>query len=375
MARRLRLGMVGGGIGGFFGAAHRIAARIDDRFELVAAALSSSPERAKESAAQVNIASYRSYVDFEEMAQQEAARSDGIEAVGIVLPNHLHYSAARAFVEAGIHVMCEKPLATSLADAEALATLVAKQSVVFAVAYTNAGFAMVREARRLVKAGAIGKVRVVQVEFPQEWLASDVESTGNKQATWRTDPLRSGRAGSLGDIGTHAFHLAEYVSGQHVESVAAQLSTFVNGRRVDDDVQMLLQFEDGAKGMLWASQVAIGHSNGLALRVYGDEGSLSWSVVEPNLLKLARPGEVRIIERGSASTATPVRLPPGHPEGFLEALAQLYADFADAISAYKKGTPQSASFLPGIADGVRGMRFIEAALKSTAANASMQKLD
>lgn len=372
MSRRIRLGMVGGGIGGFFGAAHRVASRIDDRFEIVAGALSSSPDRARESAALLGIAPDRSYADFERMATAEAARADGIEAVGIVIPNHLHFRAAKAFLEAGIHVICDKPLTTTVKDAEALQRLVAETGLEFAVTYTNAGFGMIREARRIVTSGEIGAIRIVQVEFPQEWLATDFEATGNKQAAWRTDPAQSGPAGSLGDIGSHAFHLVEFVTGHRVESVAAEVSTFVPGRRVDDDVEVLLRLSGGARGVLWASQVAIGNTNGLSLRVFGDKGSIAWSVKDPNSLRVARLDRpASVLERASAGTVFPGRMPSGHPEGFLEALGQLYLDFADRIVARDAGESSIAAApdLPGIGDGVRGVHFIEAVLASGRANA------
>lgn len=372
MSARIRLGMVGGGIGGFFGTAHRLAARIDDQFELVAAALSSDPRRALESGQALGLPSERCYADFSEMARIEAERPDGVQAVGIVTPNHLHHRAALAFLNAGIHVMCDKPLTTRIEDALELQNAVRQTGLAFGVSYTNAGFGMVREARRLVAEGAIGRLRVVQVEFPQQWLATAFEAAGNKQAAWRTDPALSGPAGSLGDIGTHAFHLVEYVSGRRVEAVAGQASTFVPGRRVDDNVHVMLRLEGGATGALWVSQVAVGYTNGCRIRAFGDEGSLEWAVTAPNELKVARLNEAyRVLERASSGTSIVGRMPPGHPEGFLEALGQLYADFAAVIRDHQRGASGSGAaldLLPGIEDGVRGVRFVEAVLQSSHAN-------
>jgi len=362
--------MVGGGVGGFFGAAHRIACRIDDRFELVAGAFSSDPSRNAESGASLGIDPQRCYDSFEQMAEQEAARADGIEAVAVVTPNFLHHPAARAFLDNGIHVMCDKPLTTTLEDALDLRAAVTRTGLAFAVTYTNAGFGMVREARRLVLSGELGRLRVVQAEFPQEWLATAVEAQGNKQAVWRTDPQRSGKAGSLGDIGTHAFHLVEYVTGLAVEQVAAQVDTFVDGRRVDDNVNILMRLDGGATGMLWASQIAIGNTNGCRIRVYCETGSIEWTVEAPNQLKVARNGEAyRIIERASSQTTVAGRMPPGHPEGFLEALGQLYCDFADQIRSGDRSPAVARSLLPNVEDGVRGLYFIEAALLSGQSNA------
>lgn len=364
--RRLRLGMVGGGQGAFFGAAHRMAARLTDRFELVAGALSSDPSRAVASAVDLHIAPERAYSDFRVMAKTEAERGDGIDLVAIVTPNHLHTAVARAFLDAGIHVMCDKPLATTLSDALDLEAIATQSGLLFGVTYTNVGFGMVREARAIVAAGALSALRVVRVEFSQEWLAAAVEATGNKQAEWRTDPARSG-AGCLGDIGTHAFHLAEFVSGLRCEGLAAQVASFVPGRRVDDDANVLLRFQGGVHGALWASQVAIGHANGLNIRLYGERASLAWSVADANALQFARIGEPpQRMERAGPGTHFPGRLPSGHPEGFVEALAQLYDDIADQIAArLARGHPQpSALLLPNAADGARGLRFIDAALRS-----------
>lgn len=369
--RRFRLGMVGGGHGAFIGAVHRMAARLDDRFELVAGAFSSDSSRSAASAAEFHVSPDRSYPDYRTMAEREASRSDGIDAVAIVTPNHLHHGPARAFLDAGIHVLCEKPMTTTVAQAEDLAAAVKKSGCIFGLAHTFSCYPMVRHARAMLSNGGLGAVRVIQVEYPQEWLSTPLEATGNKQAEWRTDPRRSGPGGCVGDIGTHAIHLAEFVTGLRCQGLAAQLTTFVKGRRLDDDVNMLLRFTNGARGSLWASQVAIGHENGLRLRVCGERASLEWQQEQPNQLRVTRLGEPPcIISRGGsgagpeASMAT--RVPAGHPEGYIEAFAQLYRDFASLIESRRRGKGTDAEHpLPTAADGLRGVRFIEAALASS----------
>lgn len=379
--RRLRLGMVGGGPGAFIGAVHRIAARLDDRYELVAGALSANPERAREGAREVHIAADRCYTDFREMAAAEAKRSDRIDAVSIVTPNHLHYPIAKTFLEAGIHVICDKPITTTLDDALDLSKIVRSSGLVFGLTHNYTGYPMVRQARQLVADGELGPIRVVQVEYVQDWLATPLEKTGQKQAAWRTDPARSGPAGSLGDIGTHAFNLAEFVTGLHCEQIAAELSTFVPGRRVDDNAQMLLRFNEGVKGMLWASQIAPGNENNIRLRVYGEKAGLEWRQEDPNYLwwkPLGKPPELirRAGAGANAVAAHASRIPGGHPEGYLEAFAQLYADLAEQISAEIDGrTPNPASLLvPGVDDGVAEMRFIAAAVDSSRRNSAWTDL-
>jgi len=362
--RRVRLGMVGGGQGAFIGAVHRIAARIDDRFELVAGALSSSPARAAASAAELGIAPERSYDDFAEMARAEAARADGIEAVAIVTPNHMHAAPAIAFLEAGIHVICDKPLAATPEQAEAIASAVAASPAHFILTHNYTGYPLIRQAREMVARGDLGEVRVVQVEYAQDWLAREVHS---KQADWRTDPARSG-AGVIGDIGTHAFNLAQFVSGLAPEALSAELHSFVPGREVDDNAHIRLRFEGGARGMLWASQVAVGNENGLRLRIYGSEGGLEWGQENPNAMAFTRFGEPRqIVTRGGpglgGGAGRWTRVPPGHPEGYLEGFANLYADAADLILGLGDG-----ALLPGIEAGLDGMWFIDACLRSSAAD-------
>ena len=375
--RRLRLGMVGGGDGAFIGAVHRIAARLDDCYELVAGALSSQPARAAASAAGIRLDPQRSYADYREMARLEAQRPDGAEVVAIVTPNYLHAPVASAFLEAGIHVICDKPLAISLAEGEALAALAQQRKLVFALTHVYAGYPMVRHARALVAAGEIGAVRLVQVEYAQDWLADAAnQDAGYQLNNWHNVPLRAGPAGCLGDIGSHAYHLAGYVSGMLPSSILAELHAFTPGRRVDDHVQVLLRYANGARGMLWASQMATGCENALRLRVYGSKASLCFEQEHPNQLWLTPQGGCATrITRGraaSAAAAAATRVPSGHPEGYLEAFAQLYRDAAARIHAGAGAAghsgpgnvPGERASLPDVHDGVDGLRFIDAVLKS-----------
>lgn len=379
---RIRLGMVGGGQGAFIGDVHRIAARLDDRYELVAGALSSDSQRAIDSAAELGIASDRRYVDFEHMASAEAERDDGIEVAVIVTPNHLHFAPAKAMLEAGIHVICDKPLTATKEQAIELKQLVDDSGLLFAVTYNYSGYPMVRQAREMVAAGELGAIRLVQVEYPQDWLATDIETSGQKQAVWRTDPEQAGMGGSIGDIGTHAFHLAEFVSGLEVTSLLADLSSFVPGRVLDDNAHILLRYANGARGTLWASQVACGHENGLRLRLYGEKAGLEWFQEEPNKLNVMPLGESkRIITRGSPAAGAVAnqvtRIPAGHPEGFLEGFANLYRDFADLTLSYRNGEKVSVenSLLPTVGDGLKGVRFIEKAVASSKAGGVWQSLE
>ena len=373
--RRIRLGMVGGGQGAFIGGVHRIAARIDDRYELVAGALSSDPQRASASAAELHIDPQRSYADFRVMATAEAARADGIDVVSIVTPNHLHAGIAAAFLDAGIHVVCDKPLTTTLADAVALVQRVRQSQCLFALTHNYSGYPMVRQAREMVAAGELGEIRVVQAEYPQDWLSTSLESTGQKQASWRVDPAQAGAGGSLGDIGSHAEHLARFISGLELSEVSADLSTFVAGRRLDDNAHVLLRYSGGARGMLWSSQVAPGNENSLRVRVYGSQAGLEFRQENPNQLWFTPLGQpVRLITRGgngsgvAAGHAT--RIPSGHPEGYLEGFAQLYRDVAEQLHARWEGrTPDPlACTVPTVEDGARGMKFIEAVVESSQAN-------
>ncbi|GAB5375861.1 MAG: Gfo/Idh/MocA family oxidoreductase [Acuticoccus sp.] len=360
--------MVGGGEGAFIGAVHRIAARLDGDYTLVAGALSSDAERARRSAEALGIAPERAYGDFRAMAKGETEREDGIEAVAIVTPNHVHYEAAEAFLKAGIHVICDKPLTTSLDRAKALEQLVADTGLVFALTHNYAGYPMVRQARQMVREGALGAIRVVIAEYAQDWLSEKVEESGNKQAGWRTDPAQSGPGGSIGDIGTHAFQLACFVTGLDFEVTAAELHSFVPGRALDDNAFITMR-AGPARGTLWCSQVAPGNENALTLRVYGEKGGLTFRQENPNELWFAPlGGETRLITRagaGSGAAAGRVsRVPPGHPEGYLEGFANIYAEAARAIRAHRDGRPVGPDVtFPGIHDGVAGVNFIETAVR------------
>ncbi|MBM3482088.1 MAG: Gfo/Idh/MocA family oxidoreductase [Alphaproteobacteria bacterium] len=373
--RRLRLGMVGGGEGAFIGGVHRIASRIDDRYELVAGAFSSDAARSKSSAAALLVAPDRAYASFEDMAGREKARPDGIDVVAIVTPNHLHMPIAKAFLEAGIHVICDKPLTTNLKDAEALAALVKRSGLGFCLTHNYTGYPLIRQAREMVRAGALGKLRVIQAEYPQDWLSTKLEATGQKQALWRTDPAQSGPVGSLGDLGTHAYNLIRFITGLELEAVAADFQSFVEGRRVEDNAHLMLRFKGGARGLLWASQCAPGNANNLKVRFYGESGGLEWAQENPNLLVHSPLGEQpRVLSRGGAglggAAGAATRIPPGHPEGYLEGFAQLYRDFAEQLSArLEKRAPDPMALLtPTVDDGVDGVRFVTRAVESNQKN-------
>ena len=371
---RIRLGMVGGGEGAFIGAVHRIAARLDDHYEFVAGALSSTPEKARRSGEALALAADRIYDDYESMAKAEAKRKDGIEAVAIVTPNHAHAGPVLAFLSAGIHVICDKPLALSLAEAKKIEKAAEKSGKIFALTHNYTGYPLVRRMREIVRSGQLGAIRVVQAEYPQDWLSEAVEKTGQKQAAWRTDPKRSGAGGAIGDIGTHAYQLADYVTGLEVKELQAELTSFGEGRTLDDDARMNLRYANGAKGSIWVSQVAPGNENGLRLRVYGTKGGLHWVQANPNELFYSPLGKpTQILTRGGPDSgeaaARVTRVPPGHPEGYLEGFATIYSEVALAIKAARAGKkpPKGVEF-PGIADGVKGMAFIEACVKSAKAN-------
>ena len=378
---RIRLGMVGGGQGAFIGAVHRLAARMDDHYDFVAGALSANPAKAKASGEELGLAADRIYSDFKDMAKAEAKRGDGIEAVSIVTPNHMHFPVAKAFIEAGIHVICDKPLSLNLKEALALEKLLKKNpKVIFALTHNYSGYPMIRHARAMVQGGELGEIRVVQGEYPQDWLTTDLEKSGQKQAAWRTDPKRSGAGGSVGDIGTHTYQLATFVSGLTLDELACELTSFVKGRKLDDNVQAMLRFKGGAKGSIWASQVAVGNENGLKLRVYGTKGGIEWTQADPNYLWFTPFGqEKRLITRGGAgagpAAARVTRVPPGHPEGYLEGFANIYSEVAQAIKAQRTGKkPPKDVMFPGIEDGVAGMAFIEACVKSSAKNGKWTKV-
>lgn len=365
----LKLGMVGGGQGAFIGGVHRIAARLDGRWELVAGAFSSDPHRAAASAAELGIAPDRAYAQFTEMAVAEAARPDRIDAVAIVTPNHLHAVVATAFLRAGIPVICDKPMTATLAEAEELAALARKTAVPFVLTQTYTGYPMVREARAIIARGDIGEVRHVQVEYLQDWLAGPIEKSGQKQAAWRTDPLLSGAGGCIADIGTHAANLATFVTGLPLQAVLADLTAFEPDRRLDDNAAVLMRFASGAKGMIWASQITPGTKNALRLRIAGSRGGLAWEQENPDLLELTPLGEAtRLLRRGDGLTTAATRVPAGHPEGYLEAFATLYADAADLLEQRASGgAEQGGAVLANTQDGLAGMRFIDACVRSSQA--------
>ena len=373
---RIRLGMVGGGNEAFIGAVHRIASRIDDRYELVAGALSSTPERAQASGRALGLAPDRTYDDFTEMAKREGRLKNGIEAVAIVTPNHMHAPVAKEFIRRGIHVICDKPLTATLPEAKKLAKTAANSGVIFALTHNYTGYPMARQARAMIANGDLGDIRVVQVEYAQDWLAEPVEQTGQKQAAWRTDPERSGAGGSTGDIGTHAFNIASFVTGLTLEALAADLQAFVPGRKLDDNAHVMLRYAGGARGMLWVSQVAPGCENALRLRVYGSKGGLEWAQEDPNYLWFTPLGEPkRLITRNGAGAGPEAgrlsRVPSGHPEGYLEAFASIYSEVAHAIEARRAGrpTPDGVMF-PTIDDGVAGVAFVDACVRSSARNSA-----
>ncbi|WP_377296712.1 Gfo/Idh/MocA family protein [Rhizobium sp. SGZ-381] len=379
-AAKIRLGMVGGGQGAFIGAVHRMAARLDDHYDLVAGALSSTPEKSLASGRDLGLDPQRCYGSFAEMAEKEAAREDGIEAVSIVTPNHVHFAAAKAFLERGIHVICDKPLTSNLEDAKALKDVADKAGALFILTHNYTGYPMVRHARELVAAGELGDIRLVQMEYPQDWLAEPVEQTGAKQAVWRTDPAQSGVGGSTGDIGTHAYNLGSFISGLELDELAADVHTFVEGRRLDDNAHVMLRFKGGAKGLLWCSQVATGNENGLKVRIYGTKAGIEWTQADPNYLWFTRLGEPKqLITRGGAGAGAAAsrvtRIPSGHPEGYLEAFATIYSEAAAAIHAARSGASIDPDVIyPTVDDGVKGVAFVTACIESGKKNGGWVKV-
>jgi predicted dehydrogenase len=370
LGRKLRMGMVGGGRGAFIGPVHRIAAELDGKIELVAGAFSQSPERSREAGSAFHIDPARAYPSYQAMIGAERSRDDGIDFVVITTPNHLHLPIARAAFEAGIPVMSDKPATATYDEVLELEALVKKSGLPYGLTHTYAGYQMVREARALIAAGALGGIRKVAVEYLQGWLSTPLETTGHKQAEWRADPARSGHGGAIGDIGTHAFHLLEYVSGLKVTAINATLRRVVPGRVLDDDCNAFLKMSNGSAGSLACSQIAAGEINDVHLRIYGEKGSIDWRQMDPNRLIvkwLDKPEEIYHAASGylSAGVRSIARTPAGHPEGYLEAFAILYREFADALIAWKEGAPNPLPpTLPGIEAGVRGMRFIERAVES-----------
>lgn len=381
MKRKLRMGMIGGGRNAFIGAVHRIAAAIDGEMELVCGAFSSTPEKSKTSGKALMLDAARCYGSFEEMILEEKKRADGMDAVAIVTPNHMHFAPAKMALQHGFHVICDKPVCFNLAEAKQLKAIIEKTALCFALTHNYTGYPMVKEARHLIKKGAIGNIRKVIVEYPQGWLSFAAERSGtNKQAEWRTDPKRSGIAGAVGDIGTHAENLAEYITGLKITELCADTTTYVPGRLLDDDANMLLHFNNGAKGILHCSQVCNGDQNGLNIRVYGEKGSLQWRQETPQYLhhktieghSIYQPGVGKLSDAANYNS----RIPFGHPEGYLEAFANIYRNFARTVRktmAGKKPTAMELDF-PTIDDGIRGLQFVEAAIKSGNAKAKWVKM-
>ena len=372
---RIRLGMVGGGEGAFIGAVHRIASRLDDHYELVAGALSATPDKARRSGEALGLAADRIYDDYESMAEAEAKRSGGIEAVAIVTPNHMHAGPTYAFLKAGVHVICDKPLTVSLAEGKKMKAAVDKSDRIFALTHNYTAYPLVRRMREMAQGGELGEIRLVQVEYPQDWLAGPTETTGNTQAEWRVDPKRSGAGGALGDIGTHAFNLADFVTGLELAELSADPSCFGKGRVLDDNAQIMLRYANGARGALWVSQVASGEENELRLRIYGTKGGVNWLQSNPNRMIWTPLGKsARIVTRGGPDSgeaaARVTRVPPGHPEGYLEGFATIYSEVALAIKAARTGKkPPKGVMFPTIDDGMKSLAFVEAAVKSGKANA------
>lgn len=377
MNRKIRMGMAGGGTGAFIGGVHRMAAMLDGRIELVCGAFSSTPDRSKKSGRELFLPADRVYGDYAEMFKKERALPENkrMDFVSIATPNSTHYPIAKAALGNGFHVVCDKPMTFTLSEAEKLRKKVKNTGLLFCLTHNYTGYPMVKQARDIVSKGKIGRIRRVVVEYPQGWMSTPLEAEGMKQAAWRTDPASAGASFTMGDIGTHCANLLEYICGLKITGIYARLNTFVKGRKLDDDGSVLLNLQEGAHGLLWASGIAVGEENGLNIRVYGEKGSLRWRQEEPNTLELRWPEKPRhIIRTGTPSAGRQAdgntRLPAGHPEGFIEGFANLYNNFADALSktiAGKKTKPESFDF-PGVDEGVRGMAFIEGVVKSSGTN-------
>jgi predicted dehydrogenase len=386
MSRKIRYGMVGGGRGAFIGAVHRIAAAMDQQIDLVCGAFSSDPERSKSSGADLFLPASRCYGTFEEMIRGEAKLPENqrMDFIAIVTPNHVHFPPAKMALENGFHVLSDKPATFNLAEVKDLAALVKKTGLLYGLTHNYTGYPLVKEARDMIRAGKLGTIRKIVVEYPQGWLATRLEATGQKQAGWRTDPKRSGAGGCVGDIGTHAENLAEYITSLKISELAADLTSFVKGRELDDDVNVLLRFTGGAKGVLHTSQISVGEENNLNIRVYGELGGIEWHQKEPNTMLVKWPDQPMQVYRAAngylgASAKAATRTPPAHPEGYLEAFANIYRNFANHIRARLEerqlAKDDPALDYPKIEDGVRGMAFIEAVVKSSSKNAAWTKLE
>ena len=373
MKNKLRLGMVGGGQGAFIGAVHRLSARMDDKYEFVAACLSSTAEKAEASAKEIGLSLDRSYPDYKTMALEESKREDGIDVVSIVTPNHMHAGPAIEFLQKDIHVICDKPMTATMDDAHDLMSAIQSSKAHFFLTHNYSGYPVIREMRSLVKNGELGKLRIVKGAYLQGWLGSKEEDSGsNKQAEWRTDPKRSGAAGAVGDIGSHTMHLLEFVTGLKCESVAADLSTFVQGRQLDDDASIMIRMNNNVKGNLSISQIATGQENNFTISIYGEKGALHWSQENPNYARFSKIGSAdQIITRGGViqnkNSYAPIRIPPGHPEGYLEGFAQIYSDAADIILNHKDKN-ELLALLPSGESGLQIMKFINASVNSSKNN-------
>jgi predicted dehydrogenase len=371
LKRRLRLGIVGGGGGGFIGSVHALAARMDNRYELVAGALSSNPDRAREAGAEWMLPPDRIYTDYREMAKAESERDDGIDVVAITTPNHTHFDIAKTFLDAGIHVICDKPLTTDIDDAITLVQSVEETGLGFFVTHGFAAYPMIRQARAMVGAGLLGGVRLVHVEFVMDWLTDPIDLAGDRHASWRTDPSRSGPGGAISDIGTHAYHLARFVARQEVTSLSASLRTFVPGRQLDDNGHLLLKFANGAEGTMIVTQVAPGNECGIRIRVYGEKGGLEWCQEDADHLRYSVFGQpVQTLARGDAGLLPEAhrmtRIPKGHPEGYLEAFANIYAEASVALEAKILGKSCDVPIdCATVEDGAIGIAFVDAAVKSS----------
>ena len=371
--RKLRMGMIGGGPGAFIGAIHRTAANMDGEIELVCGAFSSDPQKSKKAGEELNIDAQRVYPTYEEMIQKEAKLDENVKMdfVSIVTPNHLHFAPAKLALENGFHVVLDKPMTFDLGEAKKLQQVVRESGKYFCLTHTYTGYPMIKEAREQVRNGRLGTIRKVFVNYPQGWLSNFLEASDNKQASWRTDPSKSGKAGAIGDIGTHAFNLAEYITGLEVSKICADINIIVKGRKLDDDGAVILKFNNGASGVLMASQIMAGEENNLTIQVYGEKGGLEWKHGDPNTLLLKWPdAPMQTLRAGSGYLSEiakhNTRTPAGHPEGFIEAFANHYRNFALCIKASVEGKKPKDEWLdfPGIEDGVRGMAFIENVIES-----------
>ena len=382
MDRKIRIGMVGGGRDAFIGGVHRIALRLDGYYELVAGSFSSNFNNSKETGSNLGLDKDRIYETYQEMAEKESNRVDGIDVVSIVTPNHLHVPVAKIFADKGINIICDKPLAMSSAEAIELKKIIESKKIIFALTHNYTGYPMVRHAKHLIQRGDLGTIRVIQAEYPQDWLTTKAEDSGLKQAEWRTDPNRSGGGGCIGDIGTHAFNLIRFISGLEVDELSADIHTFVKGRLLDDNAQIMLRFKGDAKGAIWSSQVAVGNENSLQIRVYGEKAGLEWKQEDPNYLHFTKFGHpTQRITRGGSGASDEAnqitRIPPGHPEGYLEGFANIYSDVSRELFAKinNQNYDNSKNCYPTINDGIEGMKFIEAVLKSSKNNSKWTRFE